>query len=50
LLAAAEPANNCLKYGIRASQKGAVRTINCVNNKIITGNEDGKVLIFDYNL
>lgn len=38
-----------LKYGIGASEQGAVRTINCLNNKVITSGEDGKVLIFDYN-
>jgi hypothetical protein len=39
----------CLKYGVGASQNSAVRAINCLNGKVVTAGEDGKVLIFDYD-
>jgi WD40 repeat protein len=38
----------CLKYGMGASEKGAVRSIQCLQNKLVTCGEDGKVLIFDF--
>lgn len=41
--------NKSLKYGLGASEMGAVRSINCVNGKVVTAGEDGKVLIFDYS-
>ena len=37
-----------LCYGIGASSSGAVKTIFKVQNKIITGGEDGKAIIFEY--
>lgn len=37
-----------LLYGLGSSSKGAVRGIECINGKLITANEDGNVLIFDY--
>ena len=42
--------SNELKYGIGASEKGAVRIINNPHNSnlLVTGNEDGKCLIFEY--
>jgi hypothetical protein len=40
---------NCLKYGIGASEQGAVRSIQCLNGKVVTAGEDGKVMIFDYD-
>jgi hypothetical protein len=40
---------NCLKYGIGASSQGAVRTIDCINGKVVTSGEDGNVLVFDYD-
>jgi len=42
--------SNELKYGLGASEKGAVRIINNPNNSnlLVTGNEDGKCLIFEY--
>lgn len=39
----------CLKYGIGASEQGAVRSISCINGKLVTAGEDGKVMVFDYN-
>lgn len=39
---------NCLKFGLGASEKGAIRSIQCIQNKIITCGEDGNVLIFDF--
>lgn len=38
----------CLRYGLGATEQGAIRGINCVNGKIVTTGEDGKVLVFDY--
>lgn len=40
---------NCLKYGIGASEQGAVRSINCLNGKVVTAGEDGKVMIYSYD-
>jgi WD40 repeat protein len=40
---------NCLKYGIGASQQGAVRAIHCLGGKVVTAGEDGKVMVFDYD-
>lgn len=40
--------DSCLKYGIGASEKGAVRAINCLSGKVVTAGEDGNVLVFDY--
>ena len=39
---------DCSMYGIVASEKGAVRSINCVDGKVVTVGEDGNVLVFDY--
>lgn len=39
----------CLKYGIGASEVGAVRAINCLNGKIVAAGEDGNVMIYDYD-
>lgn len=39
---------NCLKYGLGASEVGAVRSINCLNGKVVTTGEDGKVMIYSY--
>lgn len=39
---------DCLKYGLGASSAGAVRSINCLNGKVVTAGEDGKVIVFDY--
>eukprot|EP01038_Epipyxis_sp_PR26KG_P007642 gene7642-10402_t len=49
LSAELESADRCLQYGIKSSERGAVRSINCLNGKIVTTNEDGNVLIFDYS-
>ena len=38
-----------LRYGIGASEMGGIRSINCVNGKVVTAGEDGKVLVFDYD-
>ena len=38
-----------VKYGLGASRSGAVRTINCLNGKVVTGGEDGKALIFTFS-
>ncbi len=42
--------SNELKYGIGASERGAVRIISNPHNSnlLVTGNEDGKCLIFEY--
>ena len=40
---------SCLKYGIGASEQGAVRAIHCLNGKVVTAGEDGKVMVFDYD-
>lgn len=39
----------CLRYGLGASEQGAVRAITCVDNKVVTVGEDGKVLVLEYN-
>lgn len=39
---------SALRYGLGACQNGAVRGINCLGGKIVTTNEDGKALVFDY--
>lgn len=39
----------CLKYGIGASEVGAVRAINCLNGKVVAAGEDGNVMIYDYD-
>lgn len=44
-----DPGRACLKYGIGASEQGAVRSISCINGKLVTAGEDGKVMVFDYN-
>ena len=38
----------CVRYGLGASEKGAIRAINCVGGRVVTTNEDGKVMIYDY--
>ena len=38
----------CLRYGLGATEQGAIRGINCLNGKVVTTGEDGKVLVFDY--
>lgn len=38
----------CLKYGLGASATGAVRSIHCLGNKVVTAGEDGKAMVFDY--
>lgn len=38
----------CLKYLVGASERGAVRAICCLENKVVTVGEDGKVLVFQY--
>eukprot|EP00598_Pedospumella_elongata_P003017 CAMPEP_0184985178 /NCGR_PEP_ID=MMETSP1098-20130426/13979_1 /TAXON_ID=89044 /ORGANISM="Spumella elongata, Strain CCAP 955/1" /LENGTH=458 /DNA_ID=CAMNT_0027509255 /DNA_START=1 /DNA_END=1373 /DNA_ORIENTATION=- len=40
---------SCLKYGIGASEVGAVRAINCLNGKVVAAGEDGNVMIYDYD-
>ncbi len=40
-------ASGCM-YGIVASERGAVRSINALNNKVVACGEDGNVLIFEY--
>jgi WD40 repeat protein len=37
-----------LAFGLGASEKGAVRSMQVIGNKLITCGEDGKVLIFDF--
>jgi len=39
----------CLKYGIGASEVGAVRAINCLNGKVVAAGEDGNVMVYDYD-
>jgi WD40 repeat protein len=41
--------SNALKFGLGSSEMGGVRTINCTaNGKIITGNEDGKSIVYSF--
>jgi WD40 repeat protein len=40
--------NEALKYGLSASSNGGVRGITCLDGKIVTAAEDGKVLIYSY--
>eukprot|EP01041_Mallomonas_annulata_P001875 gene1875-3635_t len=37
-----------VKYGLGASENSAVKAICCMDNKVVTAGEDGKVLIFNY--
>ena len=43
-----ENADRAIKYGVGASSKGAVRSINCLGGKVTACGEDGKVLVLDY--
>jgi WD40 repeat protein len=40
--------NEALKYGLSASSNGGVRGITCLDGKIVTAAEDGKVLVYSY--
>jgi WD40 repeat protein len=40
--------NEGLKYGLHASSNGGVRGVTCLDGKIVTAAEDGKVLIYSY--
>lgn len=40
--------SEALKYGLSASSSGGVRGITCLDGKIVTAAEDGKVLVYSY--
>jgi hypothetical protein len=40
--------NGCLKYGLGASSRGAVRCLTCVDHNLVACGEDGKVLLYSY--
>jgi hypothetical protein len=37
-----------LKYGLGACQNGAVRSIHCIDGKIVCGGEDGRAMVYAY--
>lgn len=41
--------NGELKYGLGASETGAVSTMQICSNMLVTGGEDGKMLLYDYS-
>jgi WD40 repeat protein len=45
----AQDQRQCLKFGLGASEKGAVRSMQVIQNKLVTCGEDGKVLVFDFD-
>lgn len=39
---------NGLKYGLNACSNGGIRGITCLDGKLVSIGEDGKVLIYSY--